>query len=101
MRLGLQEYPFVAQLDITWGETIFQSQQKNERFCGAAIRNDSFVVTAAHCFVNASSGELYPNIRVKVSAGTIDRFACNEFYKQVVYVCINLQLPIAVHVTTL
>ena len=79
----LQEYPFVAHLYMTWDKV---ANESSKGFCSAAILNESFVVSAAHCFVNWTTGILLPNQRVKVTAGTSDIHSCNETYKQIVYV---------------
>ena len=86
-------YAWVGQLDII----ISDEPEEPTGLCGAATRNESFVVTAAHCFLNKTWDELYPNLRVQVKAGMIDRGVCNETYKQVVYVCLTLLISIDVH----
>ena len=77
----------MAKLDITrsYGE-----QRLSHGFCGAAIRNESFVVSAAHCFVDMTNMP-FPHLRVKVIAGITDIYACAEPDKHVVFVCFKLQ----------
>lgn len=79
-----QQYPWVAHLQIITNTSL-------PKQCGAAIRDEITIVSAAHCFVNRSTGLPLANMLVKVSAGMLDQMLCeDEPYKQVVFVCIYL-----------
>ena len=71
----------LARLYISWED----GPERSNDFCGVAIRNASFLVIDANCFLD-ESGNLLPNLRVQVFAGTTDSNDCTEPDKQLVYV---------------
>ena len=50
--------------------------------CGGSIYNASFIITAAHCIVDETTGTTYAGITTTVTAGDLDKATTGETNEQ-------------------
>lgn len=77
--LPVQQFPYQVHLIITSSSFSTGSYA----LCGGSIKNASYVITAAHCVTNMTTGQLLSGLGIKVTAGTTYLSVCGPYEQEV------------------